>query len=90
MLNAVLSEDRVRLEIFELQPRSANIVAGEKIDVAFRQSIARAVENRPDRLQRMRIVLGRLRLLLRQRLSPPIGVRRRYARSFGSQRMLLF
>ena len=57
-----LSEDCVRLEIFELQPRSANVVAGEKIDVAFRQSVARTVENRSDRLQRMRIVLGRLRL----------------------------
>ena len=62
LLNALLSEDCVRLEIFELQPRSANVVAGEKIDVAFRQSVARTVENRSDRLQRMRIVLGRLRL----------------------------
>jgi hypothetical protein len=39
LLNALLSEDCVRLEIFELQPRSANVAAGEKIDVAFRQSL---------------------------------------------------
>jgi hypothetical protein len=37
----------------------------------------------------MRIVLGRLRRLLRQRLLAPIGVRRPHARSLGSQRMLL-
>ena len=58
--DVMLSQKRLRLEIFELQPQAARFVFLQEAQVFIGRAVAAAAADSPDRLLRSRIVVRRL------------------------------
>jgi hypothetical protein len=76
MVDPVLLEQPLGLEVVQLQPNAARVVAAEEVDVEVGLAVARALEDRPHASRGIGILFRRLGALPRQGLTPPLGVRR--------------
>ena len=76
MVDMLLRQDDVGLEIFDFQPRSANVGTRDEFGILLGEPIGRAFADGAERLRRRRILFGRLWRMLGQRLSPRLRMRR--------------
>jgi hypothetical protein len=82
MVDVLLGKNGIGFEIFDLQPRAADIGASNEVDILFAKSIRRALPNCLDRPRRARIFLRGLRPMPWQRLAALMRMRRsRHPRS---------